>query len=144
MKKKKERKPKKQKISQLEREDLNLKIQDVKSSTIFIRGFKKLFNIKGENEYNLNINDIKDDLFWKLRELVNDTIIKLNEEDDKKKLNDKNNIDENYDVQSVLSNNLIINNNLNPIQNNFKNVIDDSVSESLSSSNQNDKSNSII
>jgi len=144
VKKKKERKPKKQKISQLEREDLNLKIQDVKSSTIFIRGFKKLFNIKGENEYNLNINDIKDDLFWKLRELVNDTIIKLNEEDDKKKLNDKNNIDENYDVQSVLSNNLIINNNLNPIQNNFKNVIDDSVSESLSSSNQNDKSNSII
>jgi hypothetical protein len=144
-KEKRGRKPKKPKIAQLEREELNLKINDVKKSLYFIRGFKKLFNVKGEQEYNFNLYELKDGEFLKLKKLVDESSFMLNGVADSKNKQENisinNNQNENFDVRSVLSNNLIINNNMNPILNKIKQILDDSISgSSLSSSSDCDKS----
>ena len=141
----KEKRGRKPKITQWEREELNLKINDVKKSLYFIRGFKKLFNLKGEQEYNFNLYELKDGEFLKLKKLVDESSVKLNGEADAKNKQENisinNNQNENFDVRSVLSNNLIINNNMNPILNKIKHILDDSISgSSLSSSSDCDKS----
>lgn len=148
-KEKRGRKPKRLKITQQEREELNLKIDLVKKDSRFIKGFKILFNIEGQQEYSFNPYELKDDLFIKLRSLVEETIVKLNDEDDQRKNanrnsdnnNINNNLSENFDARSALSPNLVINNKLNPMP--FKHILDDSVSaSSMSDSSFSNKSNS--
>jgi len=142
--KKKRRKNKKQKISNLEREALNLKINDIKNSIFFIRGFKNMFNIRGDREYNLDMYSLTYDEFNKLKDLVDKTILKLNKDEDNLKKGNKTNNQADYfdDAKSTLSNNLIINNNLNGAADKIKNILDDSVSpSSLSDSSDDNKSN---
>lgn len=115
---------KKQKISNEEINELNLKLNPLINNAFFIKKFKELFSLKENNgDYNLNLYELPCEKFIKLKAIVDEIILSK---------------DLNYPIQEISTNNinnLTINNELNLTQNNLKkNILDDSndISSSLS------------
>ena len=115
---------KKQKISNEEINELNLKLNPLINNAFFIKKFKELFSLKENNgDYNLNLYTLPNEKFIKLKAIVDEIILSK---------------DLNYPIQEISTNNinnLTINNEFNLTQNNLKrNILDDSndISSSLS------------